>query len=115
MVQMQANQHLLLQPWILAKRIGHGSILISGNILNTTLRVSWVTVTAARPVPASPTHPVTVLHASDAVTASEARVTTVTRTVTCHLDSDPVTAGARARPAPGRFRSPPAAPAAAVP
>jgi hypothetical protein len=35
---MQANQHLLLQPWILAKRIG--SILISGNILNMAFRVS---------------------------------------------------------------------------
>ncbi len=54
MVQMQANQHLLLQPWILAKRIG--SILISGNILNMTLRVSCATVTAAAspgPVPGS--------------------------------------------------------------
>jgi hypothetical protein len=37
MVQMQANQHLLLQPWILVKRIG--SILILGNILSMTLRV----------------------------------------------------------------------------
>jgi hypothetical protein len=35
---MQANQHLLLQLWILAKRIG--SILISGNILSMTFRVS---------------------------------------------------------------------------
>jgi hypothetical protein len=37
-VQMQAKQHLLLQLWILAKRIG--SILISGNILSITFRVS---------------------------------------------------------------------------
>ena len=34
MVQMQANQHLLLQPWILAERIG--SIVLSGYILDTT-------------------------------------------------------------------------------
>jgi hypothetical protein len=39
MIQMQANQHLLLQPWILAMRIG--SIMISGNILKTTLRLLW--------------------------------------------------------------------------
>jgi hypothetical protein len=39
MVQMPANEHLLLQPWILAKRIG--SILISGNNFNMTPRVSW--------------------------------------------------------------------------
>ena len=41
MVQMQANQHLLLQPWILAERIG--SIVLSGYILDTTPDVSWVT------------------------------------------------------------------------
>jgi hypothetical protein len=35
---MQANQHLLLQLWILAKRIG--SILISGNNLNMAFGVS---------------------------------------------------------------------------
>ena len=39
MVQMLANQHLLLQLWILAKRIG--SILISGNILDISPGVSW--------------------------------------------------------------------------
>ncbi len=36
---MQANRHLLLQLWILAKRIG--SILISGNNLSITFRVLW--------------------------------------------------------------------------
>ena len=41
-VQMQANQHLLLQLWILAKRIG--SILISGNILDISPRVSCMIV-----------------------------------------------------------------------
>ena len=38
MLQMQANQHLLLQPWILAERIG--SIVLSGYILDTTPDVS---------------------------------------------------------------------------
>ncbi len=39
-MQLEANQHLLLQPWILAERIG--SILISGhgNLFNMTLDVS---------------------------------------------------------------------------
>ncbi len=49
-VHTQANQHLLLQPWLLAKHIG--SILISGNILSTTLpsRVTvmhWTRMTLA--------------------------------------------------------------------
>ncbi len=34
---MQANQHLLLQSWILAERIG--SIVISGYILDMTFRL----------------------------------------------------------------------------
>ncbi len=50
---MQANQHLLLQPWILAKRIG--SILISGNNLDMTPRVSWRVMDASHsPGPGSP-------------------------------------------------------------
>ena len=36
MVQLQANQHLLLQPWILAERIG--SIVLSGNLFDTMTR-----------------------------------------------------------------------------
>jgi hypothetical protein len=48
MVQMQANQHLLLQLWILAKRIMIGSILISGNNLNITFRVLCVTGSLSR-------------------------------------------------------------------
>ncbi len=54
MVQMQANQHLLLQPWILAKRIG--SILISGNILSTT-QASRVIMMAGATQAAAPGRP----------------------------------------------------------
>ena len=39
MLQMQANQYLLLQPWILAEHIS--SILISGNFFRMPFDVSW--------------------------------------------------------------------------
>ena len=44
MVQKQANQHLLLQPWILANLERIGSILISGNLLDISSHLSWATI-----------------------------------------------------------------------